>query len=78
MGLEGLLQRIEGDYAFGIWDERKGLLSLARDRIGVKPLYFARINGVLCICFGDEGAGRASGLRAGNRSATRCIIICRS
>src|SRR3954447_9981761 len=44
-GLEGLLARIEGDYAFAIWDERKGLLSLARDRIGVKPLYFARIKG---------------------------------
>jgi asparagine synthase (glutamine-hydrolysing) len=44
-GLDGLLERIEGDYAFGIWDERKGLLSLARDRIGVKPLYFAWIKG---------------------------------
>lgn len=44
-GLEGLLQRIEGDYAFGIWDERRGVLSLVRDRVGVKPLYFARING---------------------------------
>jgi asparagine synthase (glutamine-hydrolysing) len=51
-GLEGLLQRIEGDYAFGIWDERKGLLSLARDRIGVKPLYFARISG--CFAFASE------------------------
>lgn len=42
-GLDGLLERIEGDYAFGIWDERNGTLSLARDRIGVKPLYFAYI-----------------------------------
>ena len=40
-GLDGLLERIEGDYAFAIWDERSGSLSLARDRIGVKPLYFA-------------------------------------
>ncbi len=51
-GLDGLLQRIEGDYAFGIWDERKGLLSLARDRIGVKPVYFARIKG--CFAFASE------------------------
>lgn len=51
-GLQGLLQRIEGDYAFGIWDERKGTLSLARDRIGVKPLYFARIKG--CFVFASE------------------------
>ena len=39
-GLDGLLKRIAGDYAFAIWDEDKQLLSLARDRIGVKPLYF--------------------------------------
>jgi len=44
-GLSGLLDRIEGDYAFAIWDEPKGLLSIARDRIGVKPLYFSRIKG---------------------------------
>lgn len=40
-GLDGLLERIEGDYAFAIWDAGKRLLSLARDRVGVKPLYFA-------------------------------------
>ncbi len=51
-GLEGLLERIEGDYAFGIWDARKGVLSLARDRIGVKPLYFSYING--CFTFASE------------------------
>lgn len=51
-GLEGLLEHIEGDYAFGIWDERTGSLSLARDRIGVKPLYFAYIKG--CFVFASE------------------------
>jgi len=39
-GLDGLLQRLAGDYAFAIWDESAQLLSIARDRIGVKPLYF--------------------------------------
>ncbi|KZB51836.1 hypothetical protein TH44_02495 [Thalassospira xiamenensis] len=39
-GLDGILSRITGDYAFAIWDENRGTLSLARDRIGVKPLYF--------------------------------------
>jgi asparagine synthase (glutamine-hydrolysing) len=39
-GLDGLLERIEGDYAAGIWDATTGTLSLFRDRIGVKPLYF--------------------------------------
>ena len=39
-GLEGLLSRAAGDFAFAIWDENTEKLSLARDRIGVKPLYF--------------------------------------
>jgi asparagine synthase (glutamine-hydrolysing) len=51
-GLDGLLERIEGDYAFGIWDERNGSLSLARDRIGVKPLYFGYIKD--CFVFASE------------------------
>lgn len=39
-GLDGLLKRIAGDYAFAIWDGRDERLSIARDRIGVKPVYF--------------------------------------
>ena len=40
-GLDGLAQRIEGDYAFGLWDAKTRELHLLRDRIGVKPLYFS-------------------------------------
>jgi asparagine synthase (glutamine-hydrolysing) len=43
-GIEGLLSRIEGDYAVGLWDVRKERLFLFRDRVGVKPLYFSLIN----------------------------------
>ena len=45
-GIEGLLNRIEGDYGIGLWDENKGKLFLARDRIGVKPVYFSLQNDV--------------------------------
>lgn len=41
-GIEGLLERLEGMFAFAIWDEREQRLTLARDRIGIKPLYFTR------------------------------------
>lgn len=44
-GMEGLLERISGDFAFGIHDVEENALYLARDRIGVKPLYFAVFGG---------------------------------
>jgi len=40
-GLDGLAERLEGDYAIGLWDSSLRRLLILRDRIGVKPLYFA-------------------------------------
>src|SRR5215210_4876959 len=41
------VHELEGDFAIGIWDASKRLLVLARDRIGVKPLYYTVSNGRL-------------------------------
>jgi asparagine synthase (glutamine-hydrolysing) len=37
---ERLLERLEGIYAFSIWDVRNKRLMVVRDRVGVKPLYY--------------------------------------
>jgi asparagine synthase (glutamine-hydrolysing) len=38
---------LEGDFAIGLWDGRAQILVLARDRIGVKPLYYSMAGGRL-------------------------------
>ena len=37
----GVVDRLEGKFGLGIWDEGRRRLFLARDRVGVKPLYFS-------------------------------------
>jgi len=42
-----LVHKLRGMFAFAIWDDRKRQLLLARDRIGIKPLYYTLHDGQL-------------------------------
>lgn len=52
-GAPAFLDRFRGMFAFALWDKRAGSLFLFRDRVGVKPLYYAVTPGGTLV-FGSE------------------------
>jgi len=46
------LRRFNGMFAFAIWDQKERVLTVARDRFGVKPVYYTRLSNAFL--FGSE------------------------
>jgi len=51
-GIEATLKKLVGMFAIALWDRDARTLTLARDRMGEKPLYYGRVRGALV--FGSE------------------------
>ena len=51
-GIEKAAQRLNGIFAFALWDATDRVLHLARDHVGVKPLYYAVRDGA--VMFGSS------------------------
>jgi asparagine synthase (glutamine-hydrolysing) len=60
---ERCVERLQGMFAFALWDRALGRLLLARDRLGIKPLYYAVSDGEL-IFASEIKAILHAGLRA--------------
>ena len=46
-GVDALTPRLIGMFAFALWDRQSRTLSLVRDRVGIKPLYWGRFGGTV-------------------------------
>ena len=51
-GVKATVEKLLGMFAFALWDRETRTLSIARDRFGIKPLYWGKVGGKLL--FGSE------------------------
>lgn len=61
-GCDGLLTRLRGMFAFAVWNSADKTLFIARDRMGMKPLYYAEHDGRLYFSSEIRGLLMLSGM----------------
>src|SRR5581483_4310292 len=58
------VEELNGDFAFALWDSRRRRLVLARDRMGVRPVYYTVRDGVLVFASEVKALLRFPGIEA--------------
>lgn len=58
------LSRLNGDFAFAIWDAQEQRLMIARDRMGVRPLFHTTVGGTLYFASEVKALLRVPGVKA--------------
>ena len=74
-GLDGALRRAVGMFAVALWDREQRALSLARDRLGEKPLYYGWQGGVLLFASELKAMKRHPAFHAGIDRGALALLL---
>jgi asparagine synthase (glutamine-hydrolysing) len=58
------LEELNGDFAFALWDKSRDRLFVARDRMGVRPVYYTQVGGTLVFASEVKALLQVPGVRA--------------
>ena len=66
-GIAATVKRLIGMFAIAVWDRHDRTLTLVRDRLGIKPLYWAKFGDAVPVRLRAQGAARLSRMDAAHR-----------
>ena len=72
-GLSGAVERFVGMFALALWDHKAHSLTLVRDRLGIKPLYYGWAGG--SFVFGSELKALRQAMKFGNRIDRNAVAL---